>query len=213
MGKMKVLVIDDELIVLDSIRKILEGDKYDVDVSQSGRDGLQKCRRIPYDVVLTDIRMPDLDGMVVLREIKKTSPGLPVIIITGYATVHSAVMAMKLGAADYIEKPFMPEQMLGVIASALRGGATGNAPEQVLVHKEEILKVLDRAVSDREFFTDLLHHWSDALDEYDLSRAEKLALLTGDIEGIEGCTGPLTPNQRSWLEQPLSAELLRTYGW
>ena len=82
-----------------------------------------------------------------------------------------------------------------------------------MTHRAELLKVLDRAATDKNFVTDLLHHWADALDGYDLTSTEKLALLTGDVEGIEGCTGPLTPNQKSWLEQPLSAELLRSFSW
>jgi DNA-binding NtrC family response regulator len=109
MNTTRALVIDDEQIVLDSVSRILTEDTYEVDTSLSGREGLAKALEGDYDVVLTDIRMPDIGGMRVLRDVKRAKPALPVVIITGYATVRSAVQAMKLGAADYLEKPFTPE--------------------------------------------------------------------------------------------------------
>ncbi|UCG67513.1 MAG: response regulator, partial [Deltaproteobacteria bacterium] len=94
MERKKALVIDDEQIVLDSVSKILADENYEVDVSLSGRKGLESAIQKDYDVVLTDIRMPDIGGMRVLRDIKRAKPSLPVVIITGYATVRSAVQAM-----------------------------------------------------------------------------------------------------------------------
>ena len=120
METQKALVIDDEQIVLDSVSKILREEDYTVDVTLSGREGRDKAIQENYDIVLTDIRMPDIGGMRVLRDVKRAKPSLPVVIITGYATVRSAVQAMKLGAADYLEKPFTPDQLLKACASALR---------------------------------------------------------------------------------------------
>jgi DNA-binding NtrC family response regulator len=207
MEKMKALVIDDEQIVLDSVNKILREDNYEVDTSLSGREGLRKAIERDYDVVLTDIRMPDIGGMRVLRDIKRVKPSLPVGIITGYATVRSAVQAMKLGAADYLEKPFTPEQLLRAVNSALEVAATQEPEEQALIHKEEMLSVLERAATDKGFFTTLLEQATDALDEYDLTSAEKLALLTGDIEWIEEQVGPLTRSQRRWLDLKKNMEI------
>ena len=212
MGKKKALVIDDEKIVLDSVKKILEED-YDVEATLSGRQGLEWAVQKDYDVVLTDIRMPDIGGMLVLRDIKRAKPMLPVMIITGYASVNSAVQAMKLGASDYIEKPFTPDDLIKAVDLAIEKSASRPPDEQALVHKEEIIRVLERAATDGEFVHNLLHHWADALDEYDLNNAEKLGLLTGDIDWIEKHAGPLTVKQKRWLEKPLSAEMLRTYGW
>jgi DNA-binding NtrC family response regulator len=207
MKTIRVLVIDDEQIVLDSIRKILKEEDYEVDVSLSGREGLDWAIKKQYDVVLTDIRMPDIGGMRVLRDIKRAKPSLPVIMITGYATVQSAVQAMKLGAMDYLEKPFTPERILEVVALSVDKAATQPLEEQILIHKEEVIKVLERAASDSEFLSHLLYKGAEALDEYDLTGPEKLALLTGDIEWIERYVGPLTPTQKRWLEQRLSAEI------
>jgi len=197
MGKKKVLVIDDEQIVLDSVSQILIDENYEVDVSLSGREGLDWAIERPYDIILTDIRMPDIGGMRVLRDIKRIKSSLPVLIITGYATTKSAVQAMKLGAAEYIEKPFEPEQLLEAVGRAL--GITPEAEEQGLIHKEEMAKVLERAESDDEFFANLLEAGADALDEYDLTKAEKLAIVTGDVRWIEDQVGRLTRPQRRML--------------
>jgi len=197
MEKKKALVIDDEQIVLDSVSALLSDENYEVDVSLSGREGLDWAIERPYDIVLTDIRMPDIGGMRVLRDVKRVKSSLPVIIITGYASVQSAIQAMKLGAAEYIEKPFEPEELLGAVARAL--GATPEAEEQTLIHKEEMAKVLERAESDDEFFTNLLENGPDALDEYDLTRPEKLAIVTGDVSWIEDQIGRLTRPQRRML--------------
>ena len=207
MEKNKALVIDDEQVVLDSVTKILTEENYEVDVSLSGREGLNQAIQKEYDIVLTDIRMPDIGGMRVLRDIKRAKPSLPVVIITGYASVKSAVQAMKLGAADYIEKPFTPDQLLKAVDSALDIAATKPPEEQALIHKEEMITILERAASDSEFIAKLLYEGADALEEYDLTGPEKLALLTGDIEWIEKNMGPLKPNQKLWLEQRLSAEI------
>lgn len=207
MRSKKALVIDDEQIVLDSVRKILEEENYEVDVSLSGREGLDWALQKEYDIVLTDIRMPEIGGMRVLRDIKRARPSLPVVMITGYATVTSAVQAMKLGAADYLEKPFTPEELLKAVTSALERAATQPPEEQALIHKDEVIKVLERAASDSEFIAQLLYHGADALEDYDLTGPEKLALLTGDIEWIEEYIGPLTSTRRRWLEQRLTAEI------
>ena len=207
MKKQKALVIDDEQVVLDSVSKILTDENYEVDVSLSGREGLNWAIQKEYDIVLTDIRMPDIGGMRVLRDIKRANPSLPVVMITGYGSIQSSVQAMKLGAADYIEKPFTPDQLIEAVASALDIAATKPPEEQALIHKEEMITILERAASDSEFIAQLLYKGADALEEYNLTGPEKLALLTGDIEWIEKNIGPLKPNQKLWLEQRLSAEI------
>jgi DNA-binding NtrC family response regulator len=207
MEKKKALVVDDEQIVLDSVSKILEDENYEIDCSLSGREGLKRALEEEYDIILTDIRMPDIGGMKVLRDVKRAKPSIPVVIITGYASVKSAVQAMKLGAADYLEKPFTPDQLLKAVDSAINTAATQTPEVQDLIHEEEMIKVLERAASDSAFFTNLLEYASDALDEYELTGPEKLALLTGDVEWIEEQIGPLTRSQRRWLDLRRNAEI------
>jgi DNA-binding response OmpR family regulator len=206
MDKKRALVVDDEMIVLDSVRKILSDSNYEVDVTLSGREGIDRAIRGAYDIVLTDIRMPDIGGMRVLRDVKRAKPSLPVIMITAYASIQSSVQAMKMGATDYIEKPFTPDLLLKAVASALDAADIREPEAQDIIHREEFIKVLERAESDSEFAAGLICQGSDALDDYDLTGPEKLAILTGDVEWIEKQIGPLTQNQKRWLEEKSVSE-------
>lgn len=207
MGKKRALVIDDERIVLDSVVRILKEENFRVDTSLSGLAGLARAVEKAYDIVLTDLRMPDIGGMRVLRDIKRAKPALPVVMITGYGSVKTAVQAIKLGAAEYLQKPFSPEELTEAVKSALHIAATQPPEEQGMIHKEEVLRVLEKAGRDALFVSNMLSYGSDALDEYNLTGPEKLAILTGDISWIEQHTGPLSAIQRKWLEQRLSAEI------
>lgn len=204
---MRVLVIDDEQIVLDSTRKVLSAENFSVDTAISSREGLELALKNDYDVVLTDIRMPEIGGMRILRDIKRQKPTLPVIIITGYATVKSAVQAMQLGATNYIEKPFTPEILANAVNTALLAAKSTTPEDQRLVHKDVVIQVLERAARDTDFVTSLYYNGADALKEYDLTGPEKLAILTGDIKWIEEHVGSLTDTQKKWLNQRLAVEI------
>jgi len=117
--KVKILVVDDEEIVLKSCRKILEGGGHEVFCALSGQEAFVYLEKEPIDLVITDIKMPGMDGMEVLERVKEKYPDILVIMITGYSTVQSAVQAMKLGAFDYIPKPFTPDEVLVVVEKAM----------------------------------------------------------------------------------------------
>jgi len=117
--KANILVIDDELIVLESCNRILSEDGYNVQAVQIGKVGLQRLRKGNFDIVITDLKMPDISGMEVLKRIMKYHPDMAVVIITGYSTVETAVEAMKLGAYDYIPKPFTPEELEEAMSKAM----------------------------------------------------------------------------------------------
>ena len=119
MEKKKALVIDDEQIVLDSVRRILTEEEFDVETTLSSRKGIELALDNDYDIVLTDVRMPDIDGLTVVRGVKEAKPDIPVLVITGYASVRSAVEAMKRGATDYVQKPFTPETLVTRVTSAI----------------------------------------------------------------------------------------------
>ena len=119
MDKGRILIIDDEEIVRTSCRRILEPEGYSVKTADTGSDGLATLDSHGIDLVLTDLMMPDMDGLEVLMKIKETWPDTEVIIMTGYGTVKTAIRAMKIGVFDYIEKPFTPEDMLSLISKAL----------------------------------------------------------------------------------------------
>jgi DNA-binding NtrC family response regulator len=207
MEKPRVLVIDDEQIVLNSVRRILEDEHFKVDTCASGLEGIKRAKEKNYAIALTDLRMPDIGGMRVLRDIKRAKPAMPVVMITGYGSVKTAVQAIKLGAAEYLQKPFSPEELSAAVKSALNLATKHPPEEQGIIHKEEVLRVLEKAGSDPALVSDLLSYGSDALDEFNLSGPEKLAILTGDIQWIEKYTGPLSPLQRKLLDQRLSAEI------
>jgi len=205
MKKLKVLAIDDESIVLESVRRVLAD--FEVDLAQSSRQGLEWGISRDYDLVLTDIRMPEIGGMRILRDIKRAKPAVPVVIFTGYATVQSAVQAMKLGAADYIEKPFTPDMLLATVEKALEKARTAVPESQEVVHKQEVIRVLERAAVDSEFVSGLFYDGAGALEDYELTGPEKLAILTGDVQWLENQVGPLTAVQKRWLESRLGAEI------
>ncbi|HUU80938.1 MAG TPA: response regulator, partial [Acidobacteriota bacterium] len=100
-----------------------------------------------------------------------------------------------------------PDELLKAVDSALQDAATRKPEEQILIHKEEMIRLLERAATDTQLVYDMLHYGSDALEKYELSGPEKLAVLTGDIQWIEEHIGPLTPVQRRWLEQRVAAEI------
>ena len=114
----RILVVDDEEIVIRSCLRILEGNGYEIDVAHDGHDALRKVESNTYDVMILDIMMPNLGGMEVLRRVKETHPDIDVIMITGLSQIDTAVQAMKLGAFDYISKPFEPDELKLVVQRA-----------------------------------------------------------------------------------------------
>jgi DNA-binding NtrC family response regulator len=104
--KNKILVIDDEKRMCDSIKVLLSNIGYEVDTAENGRVGIDKLKTQDFGLVITDLMMPDLDGFAVMKHIKENCPNTLVIVITGYASVESAVRAIRSGAYDYILKPF-----------------------------------------------------------------------------------------------------------
>jgi DNA-binding NtrC family response regulator len=115
----RILVVDDEEIVIKSCLRILGSDDYQVEAVMDGREALRKIEENHYDVMILDIMMPSIDGLEVLRRVKETHPNVDVIMITGLSQIDTAVQAMKLGAFDYISKPFEPDELKMVVQRAL----------------------------------------------------------------------------------------------
>jgi DNA-binding NtrC family response regulator len=199
MDKKRAIVIDDETIVLESVNKILSQDGFDVLTASSGGAGISHAISEDFDIVITDIRMPDIDGFKVIRDIRKFKPGIPIVIITGYASVSSAVQAMKLGANQYLEKPFTPEQLMETVKNALATGSHGDIEEQTLIHAGEMKKVLEKGAGDVDFARNIFEFGADALDDFQLTPQEKLAIITADINWIEDQLGILPAAQKQWL--------------
>lgn len=115
----KILVVDDEQTVCTSIQKILSRRGYSVDNSLSAKDAVAKIKENKFDVVITDLMMPGTNGMELLEIIKKHYPELEVILITGYASIETAVKATRMGASDYLPKPFTPDELTEVTKKAI----------------------------------------------------------------------------------------------
>src|SRR3989304_1910125 len=113
------LIIDDEEIVLDVCREILEGDNYTVATAPDGAQGLSLAGEFGPDVVFVDLKMPGLSGFEVLERLRTRDPSIVPIVITGYATLASAVEAMQKGAYDFVPKPFTPEEFRLITRRAL----------------------------------------------------------------------------------------------
>jgi excisionase family DNA binding protein len=118
-GKPRVLVVDDESAIRDLLAKTLALAEYDVDLAPDGRSALERLRIIPYDLLITDLKMPGVDGLSVIREARRLKADIPVIIITGFSTEASAIEAVNLGVSGYLTKPFRVPRVLAAAAKAL----------------------------------------------------------------------------------------------
>jgi two-component system response regulator HydG len=115
----KILVIDDELPVREMVQRLLSESNYEVRLARNGEEGLALFRKEGFDLVVTDLSMPGMNGIEVLRTIKSEEASVPVILITAFATIDTAVEAIKTGAYDYITKPFDPDDLAITIKNAL----------------------------------------------------------------------------------------------
>ena len=115
----RVLIVDDEATIRDLLSKTLALAEYDVDLASDGRTALERLRIIPYDLLITDLKMPGVDGLAVIREARRLKADIPVIIITGFSTEASAIEAVNLGVSGYLTKPFRVPRVLAAAAKAL----------------------------------------------------------------------------------------------
>ncbi|MFA7280920.1 MAG: response regulator [Sterolibacterium sp.] len=110
--KARILAVDDEAIILDSFRKILVVAGYSIDTVEKGQEALGLILKNDYDFVFTDLKMPEMDGLEVTKAVKHLRPNIDVIVITGYASLETAIETMKFGAMDYVQKPFTEDELI-----------------------------------------------------------------------------------------------------
>src|SRR5256712_6576839 len=115
-----ILVVDDEEVMRDVLHALLTEAGYKVTLAQDGSEGLTTARRQGFDAAIVDVMLPDMGGIDVLEELKKIDPELVVLMITAYASVETALSAMKKGAFDYVAKPFKHEELLHILQNALK---------------------------------------------------------------------------------------------
>ncbi len=119
MERNRLLIVDDETVIRDGLRRILERESYTVETCSSGFQAIEIMQQREFDLIITDLKMPGMSGMEVLKSVRTLQPNTPVILITGYASIDTAVEAMKNGASDYISKPFAPDILLEKVLNAL----------------------------------------------------------------------------------------------
>ncbi|WP_225071301.1 response regulator [Desulfuromonas sp. CSMB_57] len=128
MSKAKILVIDDEKNILFTVRQTLEADGYEVSTATTGEAGLRMAAEANFDLVLLDLKLPGIDGVEVLRQLEQRPRRSQVIVISAYGTVTNAVEVMKLGALDFIEKPFAPRELREAVLKVLSRPEPGTDP-------------------------------------------------------------------------------------
>ena len=145
--RQRVVVIDDDEAVLDLLRVLLEAEGLDVETFERAGAFLQRAEAPLPGCLLTDVRMPEMDGLELLRALSARGPLPPVIVVTGHGEVSMAVQAMKLGARDFIEKPFDPRALLASVRDALHAGRPAADPE--IGRRLELLTPREREVLDQ----------------------------------------------------------------
>lgn len=170
--KQRVLLIDDERNIRMVVSQCLSLSGFEVVSAVNGYEGLSELGQQPYDLVLLDMMMPGIDGLETLRRIRESQPHLPVIMITAHGTIENAVESMKLGAVDYLRKPFTPEEIRDTCEDVL-----GRA--QVVVNSgsdaEDYLRAAKDAIIKRDF--DRAHEYLSKAVALDVSRPEPYNLM------------------------------------
>jgi len=179
----KILVVDDEENISQSVRKILSRKGYAVDNAKSVEEAINKIQSAPFDLVITDLMMPKTTGMELLQIIRDYYPDLAVIMITGYASIESAVKATKLGAEGYLPKPFTPDELMQIAEKALQNRKSRvvkpkplRTPAPADQRKDETIDV-DMPFSVREVSQVTSKEYVEALTHSDIPVAKKKTAL------------------------------------
>ncbi len=146
----KILVVDDEPIVIRSAKRILGAEGYDVDGAGGGREAIIMMEKKNYDLVLTDLKMPEVDGITLMRWIRKSRPETGIVVITGYPSQETIKEALELGIIDYVPKPFTPAVLLDVTHRAF-DWMKGKIPEEEIPKEEfppSMISELDRVIKE-----------------------------------------------------------------
>ncbi|MBW1804299.1 MAG: response regulator [Deltaproteobacteria bacterium] len=200
-----VLVIDDEESMREGCRQTLEEEGYRAAVARDGEAGLHLVKELKPNIVLIDLKMPRVSGIEVLVKVREIDPDIVSIVITGYGTVESAVKTMKIGAFDYLCKPFDDKALLEAVG---RGMQFEHEQENGIQtqNTKVIIEILERASDDVRFIVQLTEEGSKALEGYGLTWEEKAAIACGDIQWIEKRVGKLSEKQKTWLNCRLQQE-------
>lgn len=209
-----VLLVEDEFSVAKGLEMVMTEEGYDVDLADTGQRALHTFwTKDNFDLMVADLRLPDIDGMEVIRRVKEKRPETKVVIITGYPSVSTAVQAVKIGVDNYLRKPFTDDEFMAAVGGALKDREKGSMEELIaethkdrLIQREEVIRVLDKAYQNHTFWVELMENGSDALQDYRLSRTAKAAILSGDLNWIRDNVGELSEQQLLFIHSRLQRE-------
>ncbi len=206
MKETHILVMEDDASISAALDMILSEAGYDVDVAETGEAALELFEQKGFDLIIADLKLPGINGMEVIKQIKEKKPEMEVIVITGVGTQPIAEEAMTLGAHDFLPKPFTDDQIKTAINEALKQHEAGPFHLFSIIQKREVLGVLSRAADDQNFWDDLMKLGSEALDKTQLISDAKAAIASGDLKWINENVGELNQKQLKFIYKRLERE-------
>jgi DNA-binding response OmpR family regulator len=193
MANKPILIVDDEKNIRLTLMRSLEDLGVEIDIAGNGEEALYKLKERDFGAILLDLHMPGVDGMEVLRQARKVRPDIKIIIITAYGTVERAVEAMKLGAVEFLQKPFLPEEIRGMVARVID---REKLDEQKVADYMSSIELAKKSILDRHVDA-AAEHVRKAIS-LDPARAEAFNLL-GAIMEIRGDRNDAQKNYRTAL--------------
>lgn len=208
-----VLLVEDEQTVAKGLKMVMDEEGYDVDLADTGLIALNKFRAQNFDLMVADLRLPDIDGMEVIEHVRESRPETKVVIITGYPSVATAVRAVKIGVSDYLRKPFTDDEFMAAVGTAMKDRQKDSmekliveTQEERLIQRQEVIRVLEKASQDQNFWRGLMENGSEVLQDYRLSNTAKAAIISGDLNWIQVNIGELTEGQLMFIYKRLERE-------
>lgn len=186
LGK-RILAVDDEKVVLEAVRKALRKDAYQIDTVESAGEALELLSVVSYDVMISDLMMPEIDGLELIERVGEMGLKVPSVMITGYPTIKTALRAKRLGAFEYVTKPFTREELRSVVVRAIRWG-----DEE---HRQSRNRSTEEPSGSRYYIPD--HAWA-AVEENGSVRigmTREFASTIGKVAGLQ------LPDQNAYIEQ------------
>lgn len=206
MEKAHILVMEDDVAISAALDMILTEAGYNVDLAESGEAALELFEEKDFDLIIADLKLPGINGMEVIKQIKEKKPEVEVVVITGVGTQPIAAEALGLGAHDFLPKPFTDDQIKTAIDEALKHHEAGPFHLFSLIQKREVLSVLSRAADDGKFWVDLMELGSEALDNAQLISDAKAAITSGDLRWINENVGELNQKQLKFIFKRLERQ-------
>lgn len=203
----RILVMEDDVNIARGLAMVLGDENYNVKVANDGQSALDAFKAEDFDLLIADIRLPDMNGMDVIKQVRRHTPETKIIVITGFVSTSVAVDAMHTGVTDFLAKPFSEKQIIKSVHKTLTSTPVNEGDAYVhtisetdrLIQKKEVLQILDRTNDDQLFCHDLLQKGTEVLAEYALSEEAKEAIATGDLGWINANVSELTQKQLKYV--------------